>query len=71
VDETGIIVSMVEPLNEPDAAEIMLVPVDTAVVSPSLPEALLIVAMPVFEELHVTEVVISFVLLSVKMPVAV
>jgi hypothetical protein len=48
----------------PDKAVIVVAPVVSKVASPLEPEVLLIVATFVFEELQVTEVVISFVVLS-------
>ena len=44
---------------------IVVPPTDTLVASPSLPEALLTVATPVFEEVHVAKDVRSCVELSV------
>jgi hypothetical protein len=51
----------------PEAAVMVVEPAAIEVARP----ALLIVATPGFEELHVTDVVISFVVLSVWVPVAV
>jgi hypothetical protein len=48
----------------------VVVPADTAVANPFEPPALLIVATPVVDELQVTIVVRSWVLLSEKVPVA-
>lgn len=47
------------------------VPAATAVTNPLDPKVLLIVATPVFDELHVTTVVMSWVVLSENVPVAV
>jgi len=60
-------VRVVEPLTEPNVADIVLVPVATLVTSPWL----LIVAVAAVEEAHRTEAVTSCVLLSLKVPVAV
>jgi hypothetical protein len=59
-----VTVSVVEPFTLPSAASIVLEPVPTAVARPFKPAALLIVATLVLPELHVTVVVIFFVLLS-------
>ena len=56
----AVTVRVVEPLIEPDAAEIVVVPVPTPVASPPLP----IIAAAVFVELQVTELVRFCVLLS-------
>jgi hypothetical protein len=56
----AVTVKFVEPLIEPDAAEIVVLPVPTPVASP----ALVIVATAVFVELQVTELVRFWVLLS-------
>jgi len=55
----------------PEAAVIVAVPAATGVTCPLEPAALLIVATDAFDELHVTDVVMSCVLLSEKVPVAV
>lgn len=60
-------VKPVEPLTEPKAAAIVLVPAATLVTSPLL----LIVAVAAVEELQSTDSVTSCVLLSLKVPVAV
>lgn len=60
-------VKPVEPLTEPKAAEIVLVPAATLVTSPLL----LIAAVAAVEELQSTDSVTSCVLLSLKVPVAV
>src|SRR5580693_1701157 len=59
-EEEEEIVRVVEPLIEPDAAEIVVLPVATPVASPPLE----IVAAAVFVELQVTELVRFWVLLS-------
>ena len=56
----AVTVKFVEPLIEPDAAEIVVLPVATPVASPTL----VIVAVAVFVELQVTELVRFWVLLS-------
>lgn len=63
-------VNVVEPEIFPDVAVIVVVPGATAVVSPFVPEELLMVATPLFDEPHVTEVVRSWAVLSEKNPVA-
>ncbi len=63
----GVTVSDVDPVTEPEAAEIVVEPIATLV---ALPPAE-IVATPVFEELHVEVEVRSCVLPSVNVPVAV
>ena len=55
----GVTVTVVEPEILPDVAVIVAEPLPTAVAFPLLPAALLIVATLVFEELHVTDVVMS------------
>jgi hypothetical protein len=52
-------------------AVMMVVPSFTVVTSPFAPDVLLIVAIPVFDEFHVTDEVISNVVSSEKVPVAV
>src|SRR5208283_3742291 len=64
-------VRAVEPEMLPEVAVIVAVPAATGVASPKEPVVLLIVATNVFDELHVTDVVIFCVLLSEKVPVAV
>jgi hypothetical protein len=61
------IVSAVEPLMFPKAAEIVVLPVATVVTSPVLTT----VAAAGFEEVHSTESEMSCVLVSLKVPVAV
>ena len=63
--------STVEPVIAPDVALMLVVPVATPVARPWLPLVLLIVAMPVSDEAHVTDVVRFWVLPSLKVPVAV
>src|SRR5215472_10967313 len=64
----AVTVRFVEPLMEPDVAEIVVLPVATPVASPaSLP----IIATAIFDELQVTELVRFCVLLSLYVPVAV
>ena len=58
---TAVIVRVVVPLMFPIDAVMVVEPDVTALASPIL----LMVAIPVFEELHVTDEVISFVVLSV------
>ena len=60
----------VEPDTPPDAAVIVVDPAATAVANPLEPAALLMVAVP-FEEVQVTVLVKSCVVLSEKVPVAV
>ena len=60
-----------EPEIPPEAAVIVGLPVATGVTCPLEPAALLIAAKDGFDELHVTDAVISCVLLSEKVPVAV
>jgi hypothetical protein len=67
----GVTVSVVEPETLPDAAVIVVEPAVTEVASPLEPAALLIVATPVDDVLHVTEVDRSCVVLSEYVPVAV
>src|SRR2546427_13126807 len=66
-----VTVSVVFPETPPKVAVIVVVPVATDVAKPCEPPALLIVATPVLDELHVTWVVRSCVVLSLKVPVAV
>lgn len=63
-------VSVVELCRELNLASIIVEPVPTAAASPLDPALLLIVATVEDEELHVTEVVKSWVLLSEYVPVA-
>ncbi len=64
---TVVTVSVVEPTILPEAAEIVVFgPADTAVARP----VVVIVAVAVFEEVHVTVAVRSFELLSLYVPVA-
>ena len=59
MDCTAAVVSRAEPETVPVVAEIIALPMLTAVASPSDPAALLTVATPVSEELQVTEAVRS------------
>ena len=63
--------STVEPVTEPEVALMLVVPVATPVARPWLPLVLLIVATPVIDDAHVTDVVRFWVLPSLKVPVAV
>jgi hypothetical protein len=65
-----VIVSKVEPDMLPDAAVIVVEPVAAEVANPIEPEALLMAATAVADELHVTVVVRSCVVLSENVPVA-
>jgi len=67
----GLTVSGVESLNEPTAAEIVVVPLAAAVAKPWLPPAMLIVATAGLLLFHVAVVVKSCLLPSVKLPLAV
>jgi len=69
VPEVTVRVAAPEMLAE--VAVIVVVPVATAVTFPLVPAVLLTVATAGLEELHVTDDVISCVLLSEKVPVAV
>ena len=60
----GVTVRVVEPETFPDVAMIVVVPAATEVAFPFDPAALLMVATDLAEELHVTDVVMFFVLLS-------
>jgi hypothetical protein len=57
----GVTVRVVEADTPPDVARIVVEPVSTEVASPFEPDALLIVAMFVAEELQVTDAVRSWV----------
>src|SRR6185369_11757426 len=67
----GKTVRTVEPEMAPDVAMMVVVPAARAVALPFVPAALLMVALVASEELQVTAVVRSCVLLSEKVPVAV
>ena len=67
----AVTVSAVLPDTAPWVAVIVVEPATELDARPSLPAALLTVATPVFDELHVTESVRSWVLESVNVPVAV
>ena len=60
----GVTVSIVDPETVPNAATIVVAPVATEVATPLDPAALLIVAMPGYDELQVTAFVRSCVELS-------
>jgi hypothetical protein len=60
----GVTVSVVDPETLPDAALIVVEPAAAEVATPLEPAALLIVAIPVAEELQVTVFVKSCVVLS-------
>jgi hypothetical protein len=60
----GVTVRVVEPEMLPDVAVIIVVPAATDVAFPFDPAVLLMVATDSAEELQITDVVISFVLLS-------
>jgi hypothetical protein len=64
INTAGVTVTVVEPEILPDVAVITAEPLPTAVAYPLLPATLLMVATLVFEELHVTDVVMSRELLS-------
>jgi hypothetical protein len=57
----GVTVRVVEADTPPEVALIVVEPVSTEVASPFEPAALLMVAIPVDEELHVTDAVRSWV----------
>lgn len=63
-------VRVVEAEIEPEVAEMLEFPVAALVASPTLPLALLMVAMDPFDEFHWSEPVMFCVLPSVKVPVA-
>jgi hypothetical protein len=67
----GVTVSVVEPDILPETAVIVVEPAPAEVATPLVPTALLIDAMPVDNELHVTNVVMSCVVLSENVPTAV
>jgi len=69
--DAGFTVKAAEPDTFPDAAVIVVVPDATDVASPCEAAALLIVATPVLEELHTTDAVRFWVVLSEYVPVAV
>jgi hypothetical protein len=66
-----VTVSIVLPDTLPSVAVIVAVPAASALATPMLPAALLSVATDVFDELHVTAAVTSWVELSEYFPVAV
>ena len=67
----GVTVRVVESVQPPNDAVIVDVPTATAVVSPNEPSSLLIVTTPGLIEFQVTEVVMSCVVPSENVPVAV
>ena len=67
----AVTVKLAEPLMLPDVQEIVVVPRPPAVARPAEPRALEIVATLVSDEDHVTLLVRSCLVLSLKMPVAV
>ncbi len=69
--DAEVTVSLVDPLIEPEVAEMLAVPCNTVVASPMVEPALLIVATVGVSELHCTVVVMFCVLPSVNVPVAV
>src|SRR5579862_9810668 len=69
--EGEITVRLVELLNAPETAVIVVFPVPTRFAKPWLPAKLLMVATDGFEELHVAEVVRFWFVPSVKVSVAV
>jgi len=66
-----VIVSVVDPVTDPELALIVVVPCDIPVANPTVPAALLIVATVVALEVHWTVLVMFCVLASVYVPVAV
>ena len=66
----AVTVRVVEPEMSPDKAMIVVVPVPTEVALPLLPATLLMVATDGTDELQVTDVVRSCVVVSEKVPVA-
>jgi len=71
INTAVVTVQVVEPETLPDVAVIVDEPLSTAVASPLPPAALLIVTTLMLEERHITAVVMSALLLSEKVPVAV
>lgn len=67
----GVTVSDVDPETLPKAALIVVAPAASDVARPLEPAVLLMVAMDVVDELQVTEVVRSWVVLSENVPVAI
>ncbi len=69
----GVTVSTVVPYIpvEGSVAVMVAAPAATDVANPFVPEALLMVAVPLADELHVAKAVRSCVVVSEKMPVAV
>jgi hypothetical protein len=71
VSVAPVTVRVEEPEMLPEVAVILAVPAATAVTFPLKPDVLLTAATGAFDELHVTDDVISCVLLSEKVPIAV
>ena len=67
----AVTVSEVEPETLPEVAIMFVDPAATPVANPLEPAVLLMVAMELSDELQVTDVVMSCVVLSVKVPIAV
>jgi hypothetical protein len=67
----AVTVSEVEPDTLPEVAMMPVDPAATPVANPMEPAVLLIVAIELSDELQVADVVMSCVVLSVKVPVAV
>jgi hypothetical protein len=67
----AVTVSVVEPETLPEVAVIVVEPIASDAANPPEPAWLLMVAMDVSAELHVTELVRSCLELSEKIPVAV
>jgi hypothetical protein len=67
----GVTLSVVDPDIEPEEAAIVVMPVSKLLARPFVSGPLLIVATVAFEELQCTVVVMSCVLPSVNVPVAV
>ena len=66
----AVTVSEVKPETLPEVAIMLVEPTATPVANPLEPAALLIVAMELTDELQRTEVVISCIVLSEKVPIA-
>ena len=67
----AVTVSVVEPETLPEVAVMLVEPAAAPVANPLEPAALLIVAMELSDGLQFTDVVISCVVLSLKVPMAV
>lgn len=70
IDTRAFTVSVVQPDTPPNVAVMVVEPAATAEAKPFEPDALLIVATPVFDELHVANVVKSWVAPFDKVPLA-